>query len=666
MLLLSIMAEHLQSTPMPASSRRLVTPCAPGEPVPIEMVHLRTRSHSVVPTPESVTKSPPILRWGRACLGTLLLTLATLCASAASPKRVLLIHSFTRDFAPFNTFSAILRTELVSQSPEPVDVFEVSLESARSDDPVLERPLVDYLLALLSGHRLDLVVPIGGPAARFAQRHRQALFADTPMLIAATDQRHIQQATLTTNDAVVAARNEPSRVLQTILELLPQTTNVVVVIGASPLEKFWLREIREACQGFPSQVGFQWLNEISFAEMLKRCAALPPGSAVFYALLAVDVEGVPHWEEGSLTRLHETANAPLFGLHDTQLGRGIVGGPLMGIEELSRNTARVALRILAGERPSDLRPPPQGPGTPRFDWRELQRWGISETRLPAGSLVLFRQPGFWDLYRGRIIAIIALCFGGGALIVLLVATSLKARGSERSLRESEDRMSLAAAAAGVGVWMWDIARNQIWATENWRRMFGFPAEVPIRYETFLERVHPEDRPAVDRAVQRALEDRADYVSEHRVVLPDGTERWIAARGRVHLGAAAQPQGMLGASVDISDRKRAEEAARTFGGLLISAQEEERAPGQGASRRAEPESGASLCRNGDAGPEIAGSPGPGSCQPAEILRAGQGAFSGSAPHLARAASRQADSTRFGGGAEELLPGSRDGPRDFGAA
>lgn len=363
-------------------------------------------------------------------LGWLTLVLAIASASGAEPKRVLLIHSFGRNFPPFNTLSAILQTELVSQSPEPLDLCEVSLESGRLPDTAQEGPLVDYLRALFSGRRLDLVVPIGGPAARFAQRHRQALFPGTPMLIAATDERLVQQTALTTQDTVVPVRNDLPRMFQTILDLLPQTTNIAVVIGKSPLEKFWLGEIQRASQRFTNQVGFLWLNELSFAETLERCAALPPCSAIFYPLLVTDAEGVPRSEEDVLPRLRDVGSAPLFGLHETQLGRGIVGGPLMGIAELSRNTARVAMRILAGEAPDSIRPSPQEPGSPQFDWRELRRWGISEARLPAGSVVRFRQPGFWRRYWWLVCA--GALFGAveAALIVGLLINRARRRQGE--------------------------------------------------------------------------------------------------------------------------------------------------------------------------------------------------------------------------------------------
>jgi PAS domain S-box-containing protein len=144
------------------------------------------------------------------------------------------------------------------------------------------------------------------------------------------------------------------------------------------------------------------------------------------------------------------------------------------------------------------------------------------------------------------------------------------------ITELKDRLSLATAAGNVGLWMWDVTNDLIWATENWRRMFGFPPEAIIRYETFLQRVHESDRQAVALAVERAFSQKADYVSEHRVLLPDAAIRWITAHGRMHPGAVATQVRMLGASVDITDLKRAEEAARDLSGRLLGAQEVERA------------------------------------------------------------------------------------------
>lgn len=147
------------------------------------------------------------------------------------------------------------------------------------------------------------------------------------------------------------------------------------------------------------------------------------------------------------------------------------------------------------------------------------------------------------------------------IIAQIFANAITRKRSDQVLRESEERLSLATAAAGLGVWAWDVARDEIWATENWRRMFGFAPEERIQYATVIQRIHPEDREAVDRAVRCTIENQANIVTEYRVVLPDGTERWIAARGRARFGSEGKPAKLLGVAVDITDRKRAELALK---------------------------------------------------------------------------------------------------------
>ena len=127
----------------------------------------------------------------------------------------------------------------------------------------------------------------------------------------------------------------------------------------------------------------------------------------------------------------------------------------------------------------------------------------------------------------------------------------------RELRESEERMTLAAEAAGFGVWMWNIARNQIWGSERWLRLFGFAPETTVTFENLIQRIHPDDRVTVEHAVRRAVADRSDYTAEYRLVLPDNTQRWVAARGRVYPDTHGKPVRMMGATFDFTVRKQTE-------------------------------------------------------------------------------------------------------------
>ena len=140
--------------------------------------------------------------------------------------------------------------------------------------------------------------------------------------------------------------------------------------------------------------------------------------------------------------LHAVANAPIFGVFSTHVGRGVVGGPVMAVEVASRNTAHVASRVLNGESPRDIRTATQPPGPPTFDWRELRRWNIAENRLPPGSIVLFREPTMWERYKWPILGGAAFSLVEAILVVGLLVSRVKRLRAERSLRESEERFRL--------------------------------------------------------------------------------------------------------------------------------------------------------------------------------------------------------------------------------
>ena len=184
--------------------------------------------------------------------------------------------------------------------------------------------------------------------------------------------------------------NDFPRVVDEILQLLPRTTQVFVVTGTGPMGNSGARQLEEEFQRFRGRVAFVWLDDLSLADLLRRCASLPPNSAIFFVAFGTDASGAAYADERVLADLHATANAPLFGSQSVYLGRGAVGGSLMPIDEIIRTAADAAVRLLNGAPPKSIDVPLQLPGPPIFDWRELQRWGIPESRLPAGSVVRYR------------------------------------------------------------------------------------------------------------------------------------------------------------------------------------------------------------------------------------------------------------------------------------
>src|SRR5438132_3938383 len=171
------------------------------------------------------------------------------------------------------------------------------------------------------------------------------------------------------------------------------------------------------------------------------------------------------------------------------------------------------------------------------------RRGDRERALVVGGSMIFGAILAWHIplvIWGVIHVPFFLCFAYSGIVAamayelsydLLRAAQLarQLQASEADLRETEERMELAASAAKLGMWMWDIARNEIWITDKGRALFGFAPSEKVDFDRFRTAVHPEDREFVLQAVENSLRAGAEYEAEYRVLLADGQVRWIAGR-----------------------------------------------------------------------------------------------------------------------------------------
>ena len=157
--------------------------------------------------------------------------------------------------------------------------------------------------------------------------------------------------------------------------------------------------VKTALASYQNKLDVTYLTDLPMSNLLERLGHLPDHSIVLYLSFFKDAQGreflnIPE----ALPVIAGAANAPVFGIVDTQLGHGIVGGFVVSFEEQGKIVGRDALEILAGKPPQGI-PIVQGPNLYLFDRRQLRRWNLDESRLPPGSTVLFRQPNLWEQYR---------------------------------------------------------------------------------------------------------------------------------------------------------------------------------------------------------------------------------------------------------------------------
>jgi signal transduction histidine kinase len=357
--------------------------------------------------------------------------------SAAEPKRVLLVHSFGSAAPPFTVESMAFETELVQKMGERVDLDEVSLDMARYADRDMQEAIVDYLQKRQRKWQPDLVVPIGAPAAIFVAKYRDQLFPETPIVYASADRRLLPAGALEKNAAYVGQVYEIPGLLEDMLQVAPATKNIVVVVGATPLEHIWREVFQKAAEPLANRIDFTYYSDLSFDQMLQAVAKLPPNSFIFVLLLLRDASGITHNADEALQRLHQVANAPINGIFNHQLGLGIVGGRLYQSKRVGKEAADIAVRILRGEPASGIRPILLERLAPRYDSRELQRWKMHKKLLPKGSTILFREPTLWEQHRSLILAVVTVCVLQALLISVLLVNLVKRRRAERSLKQAE-------------------------------------------------------------------------------------------------------------------------------------------------------------------------------------------------------------------------------------
>src|SRR6185369_10383664 len=178
--------------------------------------------------------------------------------------------------------------------------------------------------------------------------------------------------------------------------------------------------VRDDLRSYESAVTINYLTDLAPDELAARIKAIPKDSLIFYVWQQVlDPQGRLLEAVDVLARVAHEAKVPIYGRSHAMIGRGIVGGYVWTLEGNAAKLADITMRVVNGTPPNDI-PVERGPETPMFDWRQLQRWGIVEDRLPPGSIMRFRELTLWQQHKWRIAGIIAVVLSQAVLICALL------------------------------------------------------------------------------------------------------------------------------------------------------------------------------------------------------------------------------------------------------
>jgi len=463
----------------------------------------------------------------------------------------------------------------LQKSSYSVELYHESLEITLFPDENYRRHFRRDFIRKYSDRKLDVIIAAGSASFEFLSELNEKSIRETPIVFCAVIGGIPKRTKPDIHFTGVLGRVHPEETLRTALRLLPGTKHVVVVGGLGKFDREFENVARQNFQAYESKLEFTYLFDLTMPALLDRLQHLPSNTIVYHTAITRDAAGARFIDSvQAVPMVASAANAPVFVMDDVDFRAGTVGGDLVKWDDDGRVAAEMAVRILNGEKPEDI-PIVTSRDAYIFDWRVLKRWGLTESDLPPGSVVLNRQLPFWETYKRYILAGLLLLLTQTAIIAGLLFQRRVRKRAETSLRESEERFRLVANSAPVMIWMSGPDKLCTFFNQGWLDFTGRPMEDELG-NGWASGVRSEDLERCLEVYSRAFESRVDFGMEYRLRRHDGQYRWVNDIGVPRFGADGTFQGYIGSCLDVTDRKQSEEALLDMSGRLITAHEEERA------------------------------------------------------------------------------------------
>jgi signal transduction histidine kinase len=295
--------------------------------------------------------------------------------------------------------------------------------------------LRDWYRSKYANQPFDLIIAGGQEARVFLTRFRSELWPDVPILVAAMDDRSFSPANVPPDAVAQTVGYDEEGTLRAALALVPDAQYFALVAGASNLDRYLARLWTSPLERVGRGLRLIDLTGLPFEELKRRLGTLPPHTIAVFSSIFADGDGRAFVNPEVLPVITATANCPVFAIHGSYLGLGVVGGSMTDYGLLGAHAGGIGARMLTGlpVPPSPIRA--TGVNRLTFDWRELRRWQLQESRLPAGSVVMHRPPSAWEQYRWPIVIALSVLLAQAFLIGALLVHRAHRRQVERQLDE---------------------------------------------------------------------------------------------------------------------------------------------------------------------------------------------------------------------------------------
>ena len=334
-------------------------------------------------------------------------------------RRVLLFNDFGYMVSPGIMALDQAIVAALEQSPFQIELYTETLESTLFSDEASQRRIRAWIALKYSDRKPEVIITAGPASLRFMIESHESFFQGIPVIFCGTTEEMVGELKLDPHFTGVWGVAQPEKTLLAALKLQPDTEHVVVVGGRNAFDQYLENLARQSFRKYESKLDFTYLTDLDMPTLLTRLRQLPSHTIIYYTSLMEDAAG-SHFVDAaqSVPLVVGAANAPIFVVDDVDLREGTVGGYLISWVIDGQVAAKMAVRVLSGEKPQNI-PIVRNNNVYMFDWRALRRWGLSEKDLPAGSTVLYRELSIWQRTKSIWISGLLIILGLSALVAYL-------------------------------------------------------------------------------------------------------------------------------------------------------------------------------------------------------------------------------------------------------
>ena len=409
---------------------------------------------------------------------------------------------------------------------------------------------------------VSMVISSDNNAFDFLRLHGKSLFPGVPVVFCGVNDYRPSMLRGHDNFTGVAENFDAGGTLELALRLHPDTKNILVVNDYLTTGRAWTASMKKQFSGLTPAAKIRYAPDVSMEDLLTIVNNLSEDSIVLLGVYFADRDGKYYTYEKVGKMIAGASPVPVYCLLEFNVGYGVVGGSVINGYSQGKAAAEMAMRILQGQDVKTIPVVTSGVTRYVFDHRQLEKFDIDTSLLPATSEIVNRPDSFFYRYWDWIAVIAVIIVTQGLVILMLLVNMRIRKKTEQALSESELRLSQVAGAINEVFWMstWPDVRV-LFVSKAFEKIWGVPAEDIYRDpDVWLRYVHPEDIDMVRENFDKIVEKRG-YDSTFRLTRPDGTTRWVRDRGYRLLNSDGKVYRIAGIAQDITQAMEAEQALR---------------------------------------------------------------------------------------------------------